>query len=224
MRLQLFEKITKQLPTNHTQPPFIIMLKSYVIISILALTSTTRAEEAGLRSSLDDLDESEWSGDELSNENAVKCDWLKPPFDLQCPEEGLTKLNGIVMEDVAPMTRYIEALPIMLNYTDHNGLLVTTYQGIREPQSRMAIHMHPFGGQTCVISGPPATVFLEGVPGSTEYPAGTCYYMPPGKFMVSSNLGDEDQNTIDILAGKASTVVCEPGWADVCRGRGCRFN
>lgn len=89
------------------------MLKSYVIISILALTSTTRAEEAGLRSSLDDLDESEWSGDELSNENAFKCDWLKPPFDLQCPEEGLTKLNGIVMEDVAPMTRYIEALPII---------------------------------------------------------------------------------------------------------------
>ena len=84
--------------------------------------------------------------------------------------------------------------------------------------------MHPFGGQSCVISGSPATVFLEGTNATTEYPAGTCYYMPPGVYMTAANLGDEDQLLVDILRGDPHTVVCEKGWEDLCRGAGCRFN
>jgi hypothetical protein len=100
-------------------------------------------------------------------------DPLQPPFDLPCPVEGLTTLNGMVMEDIAPMTRFIVYNEPMLQDTNHDGLIVTTYIGIREPHSRMAIHMHPYGGQTCVISGPPSTVFIEGQE-PREYPAGTC--------------------------------------------------
>ena len=88
----------------------------------------------------------------------------------------------------------------------------------------IAIHMHPFGGQSCVINGSPATVFLEGTDETTEYPAGTCYYMPPGVYMTAANLGDEDQLLVDVLRGDPHTVVCEKGWEDLCRGAGCRFN
>ena len=76
----------------------------------------------------------------------------------------------------------------------------------------IAIHMHPFGGQSCVMSGSPATVFLEGTNETTEYPAGTCYYMPPGVYMTAANLGDEDQFLVDVLRGDPHTVVvCEEG-------------
>jgi len=145
-----------------------------------------------------------------------------PPFDLECPIDGLTTINGIVMEDIVPMTRFTKLEPKMAEYYDYSGMKVTTYIGIREARSRMAIHMHPFGGQTCVVSGSPATIFLEGTNVTTEYPAGTCYYMPPGVFMTAANLGDEDQLLIDVLRGEQNTVVCEKGWDDLCRGKGCR--
>jgi hypothetical protein len=51
--------------------------------------------------------------------------------------------------------------------------------------------------------------------------------MPPGKYMSSGNLGDGDMVQINILSGtleNQDTVVCEPGWDKVCRGRSCRFN
>lgn len=106
------------------------------------------------------------------------------------------------MDDVAPVTAYVTPSTQIAPYvrktwsnyeTVDKTMNTTTAGGIREAHTRMALHMHEFGGQTCILAGGPATVFVEGGPLEGEvYPPGTCYYMPPGVYMTSANLSDED--------------------------------
>ena len=136
-----------------------------------------------------------------------------------CKELTMTTLNDVNMEDLVPMTAYLpwpesglnsnadDPKMVMAKYEMADGVQVNTFHGIREPRTRMAIHMHESGGQTCVLRGPPATVFVEGIPGYKEYPAGTCYYMPPGVYMTSANLGCEDQELLDVLHGDPFITV-----------------
>jgi hypothetical protein len=101
--------------------------------------------------------------------------------------------------------------------------IVTSYRGTREAMTCMGIHIHPLGGQTCVLEGADATVFVDGVTAPSVYKAGECYYMPPNKYMTSCNLGQTDSMLIDMLYGGAGfdTKVCQPGWSEVCSGRKC---
>jgi len=156
-----------------------------------------------------------------------------------CPFKNITKINGQVMDDVARMTRYVPVTGTsggmvfgrwanLSQFTngpamDNSTITVNTYFGIREAGTRMAIHMHEKGGQTCVLSGASATIFVEGMEPQV-YPPGTCYNMPPGVYMTSANLGDQDMIEVDILTGKPDTTVCEPGWDNVCVGRDCWEN
>jgi len=164
-----------------------------------------------------------------------------PKPTLKCPSSSLRHLNGVLMDDIAPVTAYVsndnavapEIRATWAGYVDWYGTnKVSTYSGWREANTRMAIHMHEFGGQTCVLKGGAATVFVEGGPKEgTRYPAGTCYYMPPNTYMTSSNLDSEDSLTLDTLNSSpdgtiGATTVCEHGWSDVieCRNaqnRGC---
>lgn len=169
-----------------------------------------------------------------------------PGAKLTCPSEGLRHLtlhggSRILMDDLAPVTAYVtpnalappEVRTTWSNYmTSDGGMNITTTTGIREAHTRMALHMHEFGGQTCVLAGAPATVFVGGgPPEGTVYPAGTCYYMPPNVYMTSANLHDEDSLLMDILfqdpTGSPGTItICEKGWekAVQCRNeqdRGC---
>lgn len=76
---------------------------------------------------------------------------------------------------------------------DGNRLIVN--KGTRLAGTRVGIHIHKFGGHTCVMSGV-ITDFVEGTdPGI--YPKDTCYYMPPNTYMTAANLGSEDAVLID---------------------------
>ena len=99
-----------------------------------------------------------------------------PGAKLTCPSEGLRHLtlhggSRILMDDLAPVTAYVtpnalappEVRTTWSNYmTSDGGMNITTTTGIREAHTRMALHMHEFGGQTCVLAGAPATVFVGG--------------------------------------------------------------
>ena len=76
---------------------------------------------------------------------------------------------------------------------DGNRLVVT--KGTRRAGTRVGIHIHKYGGHTCVMSGA-ITDFVEGH-APALFPAGTCYYMPPNLPMTAVNLGTEDAVLID---------------------------
>lgn len=68
-----------------------------------------------------------------------------------------------------------------------NGAQVRVFRHLREAGTRAPIHVHPFGGWTCVVSGQ-AVLYLEGAePARVE--AGQCVYMPPLIPMSNANPG-----------------------------------
>ena len=102
---------------------------------------------------------------------------------------------------------------VMLDTIDAHGNHLKTSQGTRMAGTRVAIHTHQFGGETCVLSGV-ITDFVEGHE-PMEWPAGTCYYMPPNTLMSAANLGTEDAVLIDTFNQPPDTpliTIREPGW------------
>ena len=105
--------------------------------------------------------------------------------------------------DVTPMLDTITA--------DGDRLLVT--RGVRKAGTRVGIHVHEWGGYTCVLSGE-ITDFVEGRE-PAKYPAGTCYYMPPNTPMTAVNLGTKDAVLIDnftVPVGGDPITILEPGY------------
>jgi quercetin dioxygenase-like cupin family protein len=104
----------------------------------------------------------------------------------------------------------------MLDTIDAQGNRIFVSRGTRMPGTRVAIHVHEYGGHTCVVSGT-ITDFVEGKESST-FPAGTCYYMPPNTPMTAANLGSEPAVLIDnfTLPSDAPMItILEPGWDEV---------
>jgi len=124
--------------------------------------------------------------------------------------EPVTTINGSpppgVLQPLEDVTTMIDTVN-----SDGNRLLVV--QGTRKAGTRAPIHLHDYGGYTCVLSGV-MTDYIEGQPPIT-FPAGTCYDMPPDIPMTAVNLGTEDARLIDnftLPPGIAPMTVLESGW------------
>ena len=101
----------------------------------------------------------------------------------------------------------------MLDTKQSDGLRLLVTKGTRLAGTRVAIHVHEYGGHTCVLSGE-ITDFVEGKPNG-NYPAGTCYYMPPNTPMSAANLGKKDAVLIDTFilpVGAPPITIMEPGY------------
>ena len=101
----------------------------------------------------------------------------------------------------------------MLDTLDSNGQRILVERGVRKAGTRVAIHVHEYGGHTCVLSGE-ITDFVEGRP-PKKFRAGTCYYMPPNVLMTAANLSNEDAVVIDTFIlppGRFPTTIREPGY------------
>lgn len=101
----------------------------------------------------------------------------------------------------------------MLDTVNADGERLLVVRGVRKAGTRVGIHVHEWGGHTCVLSGT-ITDFVEGREPST-FPAGTCYYMPPNTPMSAANLGDEDAVLIDTFVLPVDgepIVILEPGY------------
>lgn len=107
----------------------------------------------------------------------------------------------------------LQNVTTMLDTVDSQGNRLFVSRGTRMPGTRVGIHVHEYGGHTCVISGT-ITDFVEGQKSST-FPAGTCYYMLPNTPMTAANLGTEPAVLIDnfTLPTDAPIItILEPGW------------
>tara|TARA_B100000902_G_C27079613_1_gene798217 strand:- start:294 stop:749 length:456 start_codon:yes stop_codon:yes gene_type:complete len=94
-----------------------------------------------------------------------------------------------------------------------DGMQLSVTRGTRLPGTRVAIHVHEFGGFTCIVSGE-ITDFVEGKEDAV-YGPGECYYMPPNTPMSAANLGDEPAVLIDsftVPPGKPVITKIEPGF------------
>lgn len=123
-----------------------------------------------------------------------------------------TTINGSAVPGIVLP---LEDRSTMLDTVEEDGDRVLVIQGIRKAGSRAPIHVHAYGGITCVLAGV-ATDFVEGHAPMTA-PAGTCYYMPPNTPMSIANLGTEDVHLMDTftLPPWAPTItILEPGWED----------
>lgn len=125
-------------------------------------------------------------------------------------ELNVTTLNG---ERPPGRLERLVGVTTMLDTVDVSGKRIVVDKGVRRAGTRVGIHVHEYGGHTCVMSGE-ITDFMEGHPPS-KWPAGTCYYMPPNILMTAANLGTEDAVLIDtfILPPGAPTItIREPGY------------
>src|SRR5690606_38274572 len=85
----------------------------------------------------------------------------------------------------------------VLDTTDNEGRQVIVARTTRAPGTRTPLHLHEFGGTTCVLEGE-MTLYLEG---STPQKAvaGQCYYMPAAKAMAGVNTGTTNAVMLDIF-------------------------
>ena len=122
----------------------------------------------------------------------------------------VTTLNG--ERPPGRLARLVDAIT-MLDTVDVNGQRIVVEKGIRKAGTRVGIHVHEYGGHTCVLSGE-ITGFMQGH-APQKWPAGTCYYMPPNMLMAAANLGTEDVELIDTFLlppGKPTITIREPGF------------
>lgn len=96
------------------------------------------------------------------------------------------------------------------------GMVLVTSRSVREKGTRSPIHVHPFGGQTCVVSGE-MSLYLEGTDEVKTAGPGDCYYMPAGRRMSGVNSADSVTIMIDTFVvprGEQVWIVVEPGMED----------
>ncbi|WP_421694571.1 cupin domain-containing protein [Aestuariivirga sp.] len=107
----------------------------------------------------------------------------------------------------------------MLDTVDAEDKRLFITMGTRKAGTRVGIHVHKHGGHTCVLSGE-ITDFVEGRE-PMKWPAGTCYYMPPGVPMSAANLGTVDAlliDTFNLPRGEDYITILEPGYPGYAAG------
>lgn len=127
------------------------------------------------------------------------------------PPADVTTING----EVPPgEPTKIDASVTLLDVTDE-GLQHVVYEDTRAPGTRSPIHVHPYGGTTCVTGGQ-MTLYLEGAEPQVAN-EGECYWMPPGRPMTGVSSGDSFAvmlDTFTVPTGEPVWYVVEPGLAD----------
>ena len=130
--------------------------------------------------------------------------------DMELGVLDVSGLNGAPLPvPVAPLA----SSHTMMDIIDSKGMRVVVVMGTRRPGTRAPIHVHEFGGHTCVFSGE-ITIFMDGH-APLRQPAGTCYDMPPNMLMSAANLGTADAvltDTFTVPPGRPLMTVREKGY------------
>ncbi len=130
--------------------------------------------------------------------------------------ERSTKINGKELPNKATKTmfeRRLLTVPQLDATGKPTGMMLVTSRSVRDRGTRSPIHVHPFGGQTCVVSGE-MSLYLEGTEEVKTAGPGDCYFMPAGRRMSGVNSADSVTIMIDtfvVPAGDQVWIVVEPG-------------
>ena len=129
-----------------------------------------------------------------------------PVIEHETADHHVTELNG----EVPPgEPTYAKEQETVLRASDGRGHESVVHRTVRAPGTRAPIHIHGYGGTTCVIEGE-MTLLMEGSEPNTV-PAGGCYYMPPDVHMSGYNTGDVDAVMLDIFVVPEG----EPDWVNL---------
>lgn len=133
--------------------------------------------------------------------------------------ERSDKINGKILP-MKPSKSMFETRLLTVPQLDAKGkptgMVMVSSRTVREKGTRSPIHVHPFGGQTCVISGE-MSLYLEGTDEVKVAGPGECYWMPAGRRMSGVNSADSATFMIDtfvVPAGEQVWIVVEPGMED----------
>jgi len=130
---------------------------------------------------------------------------------LECdPKANVTTINGVGLP--GKMATLVDS-ELMIDTIIASGERLTVEKAVRKAGTRVGIHVHKYGGWTCVLEGA-MTDFAEGKP-PMYFPAGTCYYMPPNTPMSTSNMGSVDaviQDTFITPVNEPSITIIEPNY------------
>lgn len=133
--------------------------------------------------------------------------------------ERSDKINGKVPPNKPSKTMF-ESRVITQDILDATGKptgwTIVTSRSVRDQNTRSPIHVHPHGGQTCVVSGE-MSLYLDGEPTVQTAGPGECYWMPAGRRMSGVNSADSRTIMIDTFVvpkGEQVWIVVEPGMTD----------
>jgi hypothetical protein len=111
------------------------------------------------------------------------------------PNPNIPPVSNLINGKVLPMEPTLAKQQSLEMYQKIDKLYLITHRTLRAKGTRAPIHVHPFGGQTCVVSGE-MTLFMDGV-SPVKKTAGECYWMPPVTRMSGVNTGDTDALMFD---------------------------
>lgn len=130
--------------------------------------------------------------------------------------ERSDRINGQELPNKASKTMFERRL-LTIDQLDARGKptgwVTVTSRSVRDRGTRSPIHVHPFGGQTCVVSGE-MSLYLDGEPTVQVAGPGDCYWMPAGRRMSGVNSADTPTIMIDTFVvprGEQVWIVVEPG-------------
>ena len=122
---------------------------------------------------------------------------------------NVTKINGEV--PIGVMSKSMSEV-LLVDAQDGIGNETTVEKTTRKRGTRSVIHIHPWGGTTCVLEGE-MTLYMDGSD-PERAPAGTCYYMPPNHVMTALSSGTVDAVMLDsfkVPVGNPVWIVVEKG-------------
>lgn len=127
-------------------------------------------------------------------------------------EANAIPLTSTINGEVPPETPTLVHTSREILNVMRDGQQVRVFRDVREPGTRAPIHVHPFGGWTCVVSGE-AVLYLEGSEPQTTR-AGECVNMPPLIPMSNANPGKVPAVLLDSFV----TPPDAPVWRIVEKG------
>jgi hypothetical protein len=128
-------------------------------------------------------------------------------------------INGKVLPNTPSKTMFESRLltvPQLDSKGKPTGWTTVTSRSVRTSNTRSPIHVHPFGGQTCVVSGE-MSLYLDGETNIQTAGPGDCYWMPAGRRMSGVNSANGPTIMIDtfvVPTGEQVWIVVEPGMED----------
>ena len=140
---------------------------------------------------------------------------LVQPAIAETPAEPHPPVSTINGEEPDGKAWPLQDTATLLDATTSDGLRLLVLRGTRKAGTRAGIHIHKYGGHTCVLTGE-ITDFIEGREPKT-FPAGSCYYMPANLPMSAANLGEEDailHDTFYLPKGEPFITIIEPGYPE----------
>lgn len=116
----------------------------------------------------------------------------------ELPNPNIPPVSNLINGKLLPMNPTLakkQSLELSITKINGTALTLITHRTTRARGTRAPIHIHPYGGQTCVIKGE-MTLFMDGAEPARKV-AGECYWMPARVRMSGVNTGKTDAVMFD---------------------------